>query len=140
MTTAPLQISHAHAKPEAAVAQWVDDRGYLASASGRIACATLAFALVAAGGIALFGNAANLPYAIPLITLVCIMGGFLATGLAIDRHGTLALAFVLSLPPVAGAYFASLYVLPGAGIAAALPLIALAAIPVVLMVRAKAAG
>jgi hypothetical protein len=135
MTTASLDLVHVEK-----TAEWHDDAGYFASGSGRIACATLAFALLAAAGFALFGTAANLPLVVPVITLVCIVGGFLAMGLAIDRYGTLALAYVFSLPPVAGLYFAALHVLCSAGIVAAASLTALALVPVTLLVRAKAAG
>ena len=137
MTTAPLHLPVRH---ETEIAEWHDDTGYLASGSGRIACATLAFALLGAAWIALFGTTANEVLAIPVIILVCIVGGFLATGLAIDRHGTLAIAYLLTLPPIAGAYFAGLTVLVGAGLGAGVVLAALAAIPVVLLVRAKVAG
>jgi hypothetical protein len=137
MTTAPVHLPLAHAEEGA---EWRDDAAYLASTSGRLACATLAFALLGAAWLALFGNAANMSIAIPVITLGCIMGGFLTTGTAVEHHGTLTLAYLLSLPPVAGAYFAGLYVIVGAGLAAAVILAALAAIPVTLMVRARIAG
>jgi len=88
----------------------------------------------------LFGTPANTPLAIAWITLSCIMGGFITTGLAMERHGTLALAYLLTLPPIAGAYFAALHVLSGAGVALAVPMFALALIPLVLLARAKAAG
>jgi hypothetical protein len=137
MTTAPVHLTLTH---ETETAEWRDDAGYLASGSGRIACATLAFALLGAAWLALFGTAANATLAIPLIVLVCIVGGFLATGLAIDRHGTLALAYLLTLPPIAGVYYAASTVLVGAGIGYAVVFAALAAVPAVLLVRAKVAG
>ena len=137
MTTAPVHLSIAHVEE---TAEWHDDAGYLASGSGRIACATLTFALLGAAWLALFGTAANMPLAISVIVLVCVVGGFLATGLAMDRHGTLALAYLLTLPPIAGAYFAGLHVIMGAGLAAAVVLAALAAIPVVLLIRERIAG
>jgi len=86
------------------------------------------------------GTPANTPLAIAAITLGCIMGGFIATALSMERNGTLALAYLLTLPPIAGAYFAALHVLSGAGVALAVPMFALALIPLGLAARAKAAG
>ncbi len=140
MTTAPVHLTHISTSTPDKVAEWQDERGYLATASGRIACATLAFALIGAGGLAVFGTPANTPMAIALITLGCIMGGFITTSLAMESNGTLALAYLLTLPPVAGAYFAALHVLSGAGLALAVPMFALALIPLVLLARARVAG
>jgi hypothetical protein len=140
MTTAPVHFSHASTTTPDKAGEWHDDRGYLATGSGRLACATLAFALLGAGFLAVFGTHDNTPMAIAVITLGCIMGGFVTTALSMERNGTLALAYLLTLPPIAGAYFAALHVLSGAGVALAVPMFALALIPLGLLARAKAAG
>jgi hypothetical protein len=137
-TTAPFHgtsqatpASPALAAPKVAIdpAKWNDDAGYMKSLSGRLACATLAFALLAAAGLAAFGDE-SAPIAITAVTLVCIIGGFWTIGLAIERHGTMALALVLSLPPVAGVYYAAMHLVVARGALTAAIFAVLAILPI----------
>jgi hypothetical protein len=133
----PASLAHTTPKVEAEPAKWHDEGRYLASTSGRLASGTLAFALLAAAGLACFGDVLNLPVAIASVTLACIVGGFLTIGLAMDRHGRMALALTLVLPPVAAVYFALLHVLPSAGIGVGVGFLVLAMGPMIATVSSR---
>lgn len=87
---------------------------FLASPSGRVYTGTTAFAALAAALLGLAGPSAPTA-ALPLITLVCMLGGFLSVGLAIDRHPLAAILLIFILPFEAAPYFVGLHYITTAG-------------------------
>lgn len=101
---------------------------YFATLSGRIFLATAGFATLCAGLIALPGAR---PFAFLITIVAClaaIVGCLWSVGLIDDRHSGAAIALLVGLPLVGGAYFAGLQVVAGrsAGVGIAFILIAVA--------------
>lgn len=115
-----------------------NSKRYANSISGRLLALTAAFALLAAGVIAVVGAGSYLSIAIPVLCSLCVIGGIFTVGLAVEDYPTQALACVLALPFVGGLYFAGLNVIAFAETGIGVALFAVAMVP--LWVAARNAG
>lgn len=113
-------------------------KSFVASAGGRMACATAAVGAAGAGAVALAG--AHAYAALVAVTFACVLGSIATVVLALEDYWREALALMLALPWIGGPYLALLHALAGAGLAAGAPLIALGFVFAALPIRHRAAG
>jgi hypothetical protein len=98
---------------------------FIDSPGGRLALVTSAFALITAGGLAMASRDPLTMLVGVLATLAIAVGFIVSTGLATRDFGGHAVAMLIALPFLATVYFAGLTVIPGRGLGAGLPLVAL---------------
>jgi hypothetical protein len=109
---------------------------YIWSPGGRLANGTLAFALLAAGVLAILGPGEHEIVFLAAVPLVCIVAAIFAIGLSVRDHGGHALALVVVLPIAAGPYLGFLSIAPDLGLAVAVALL----LPAIMLAGVSIAG